>query len=252
MKIATLSTTGVLDSTTLKSDFLSGEANSVLIAQAVRVYRAAARQGTAKTKTRGEVNRTKKKWFKQKHTGNARHGARTPNIFVGGGVSHGPTGLQNWQLSMSQTMRRQALRSALISQSENVILADGFKGTNQAMRQALKPVVSEKTLTLLILPATDLTIIKALRNMPAVNIVTADRVTVMEVAVADRIVMTNEALTALENRVSGKGPAKTVAAEKTVVAPKTATPAKSAAKTVKKAPKAVKTAKKVAKPSTKK
>ena len=83
--------------------------------------------------------------------------------------------------------------------------------------------------------------------MPTVNIVTANRVTVMEVAVADKIVMTNEALIALENRVNGKTVAKTIKAEKAVAAPKAAHPTKSAVKAVKKAPKAAKTAKKVTK-----
>ena len=52
------------------------------------------RAGTHKTKTRGEVNRTTKKWYKQKGTGQARHGARSAPQFVGGAKAMGPGAAQ--------------------------------------------------------------------------------------------------------------------------------------------------------------
>jgi large subunit ribosomal protein L4 len=61
------------------------------LADVVRWQLARRQAGTHAVKTRGFINRTKKKAFRQKGTGNARHGARTANIFVGGGVVFGPT-----------------------------------------------------------------------------------------------------------------------------------------------------------------
>ena len=64
--------------------------NKPLLAQAVRVYLASRRKGSASTKTRGEISMTTAKWYRQKGTGRARHGAKSAPIFVHGGVAHGP------------------------------------------------------------------------------------------------------------------------------------------------------------------
>src|SRR3990172_10907754 len=74
----------------LPADIFEVEVNRGLVHQAYVRQMANARMGTAKTKTRGEVNRTTAKWYRQKGTGRARHGSRSAPIFVGGGVAHGP------------------------------------------------------------------------------------------------------------------------------------------------------------------
>lgn len=91
---------------------LSGELNPELLAQALHVYRSGKHMGTSKTKTRSEINRTTKKWFRQKGTGRARHGARSAPIFVGGSKAHGPKGVKR-QLGLLSKMRGKALVSAL-------------------------------------------------------------------------------------------------------------------------------------------
>lgn len=111
--------------------------NEELLAQAVHVYEASEHYGTAKTKTRSEVARTTKKWFKQKGTGHARHGARSAPIFVGGGVAHGPKGFKR-KLSLPQKMKKKALAIALALKNSKKQL--GFadiaeiKKTNEAAR----------------------------------------------------------------------------------------------------------------------
>ncbi|MDR2794439.1 MAG: 50S ribosomal protein L4 [Holosporaceae bacterium] len=67
------------------------EPKTECLADVVRWQLAGRQAGTHAVKTRGFINRTKKKMFRQKGTGRARHGARTANIFVGGGVVFGPT-----------------------------------------------------------------------------------------------------------------------------------------------------------------
>ena len=71
-----------------------------------------ARLGTHATKTRGEVNRTTKKWYRQKGTGRARHGTIQAPIYVGGGRAHPPKP-QNWAARPPRGVRIRALRSAL-------------------------------------------------------------------------------------------------------------------------------------------
>lgn len=96
----------------LPSAVFGAKINKILMAQAVRVYLANQRQGNANTKSRGEIDLTTAKWYRQKGTGRARHGAQSAPIFVGGGVAHGPR-IKDYSLSMPQKMRKAALLSAL-------------------------------------------------------------------------------------------------------------------------------------------
>lgn len=101
--------------------------NPKLLAQAIRVYEHKSHIGLAKTKTRSEVERTKKKWYRQKGTGGARHGARSAPIFVGGGVAHGPRPLKR-NLKLPEKMRRKALGVAFSLKAKNkeMLLIDGL------------------------------------------------------------------------------------------------------------------------------
>jgi large subunit ribosomal protein L4 len=104
---------GAKDGTvSLPKEVFAVKINKPLMAQAVRIYLANQRQGNAKTKTRGEIDLTKAKWFRQKGTGRARHGAQSAPIFVGGGVAHGPK-LRDYSLKMPQKMKKAALFSSL-------------------------------------------------------------------------------------------------------------------------------------------
>lgn len=73
------------------SDELKDKVNKAVLYYGVKALRSNLRHGTVKVKTRSEVNRTTKKIYKQKGTGNARHGNRRVNIYVGGGNVHGPS-----------------------------------------------------------------------------------------------------------------------------------------------------------------
>jgi large subunit ribosomal protein L4 len=96
----------------LPADIFGVEVNVGLMHQAFVRQMANARQGTVKTLSRGEVDRTKAKVYRQKGTGNARHGSRNAPIFVGGGTAHGPKP-RDYTLSMPKKMRQGAIKSAL-------------------------------------------------------------------------------------------------------------------------------------------
>ena len=254
MTISHLTTSGKLEKKPTSSPLFSVPMNKVLLAQAIRVYQANLRQGTSSTKTRSDINRTKKKWYKQKGTGNARHGARTPSIFVGGGVAFGPHANQQWQLTLPKALRRQALLIALSAQVEHCVVADqveSLKGKTKAAAKLLAPVIQEKKKLLVIL--TDKTELahKALRNLSTVLIRDARRLTALEVAMADRIVLTAETIKVLEERLltqkTPKQP-KSKMIEKKTVSAKTPVKTKSVTKKkpVAKAPKGTLPAKKSA------
>lgn len=96
----------------LPADIFGVEVNIGLMHQAYVRQLANARQGTHRTLSRGEVNRTKAKVYAQKGTGNARHGSRNAPIFVGGGTAHGPKP-RDYSLAMPKKMRQGAIKSAL-------------------------------------------------------------------------------------------------------------------------------------------
>lgn len=207
MKLTVASTVGQTSSMEVSDVVFGAVINPELISQAVRVYQSNQRQGSSKVLTRSEVARTKKKWFKQKGTGNARHGARNANIFVGGGVAHGPTGEQNWSLKLSTTMRKAALISALSAQVKNITVADDVNqldGKTSSALKMLSKLFPEASHILVVVDKTDPMIVRSLRNLAHVSLVSADRVTTFEVASSDGIVMTKTAVKALESRLAKK------------------------------------------------
>ena len=86
--------------------------NLNLLAQAVRVYEDRSHPGLSKVQTRGEIEITTRKIYKQKGTGGARHGARSAPIFVGGGIAHGPKGIKR-VLRLPKKMKKVALNYAM-------------------------------------------------------------------------------------------------------------------------------------------
>ena len=102
----------VVSEINLPKEVFGAKVNSSLMAQAVRVYLANQRMGTASTKNRGEITGSTKKIWRQKGTGRARHGSRKAPIFVGGGVAFGPRP-RDYSLKMPKKMKKAALFSAL-------------------------------------------------------------------------------------------------------------------------------------------
>ena len=109
-----------------------------LLQQAIRVYEDRTHFGLSRVKTRSEVNISRKKIYKQKGTGGARHGAKSAHIFVGGGVVHGPTGMKR-NLILPNKMKKKALTIALSNklESKKAIVVEGLvkiKKTSEASR----------------------------------------------------------------------------------------------------------------------
>ena len=93
----------------------------------VTAYRANRRSGSANTKTRGEVRGNNKKIYKQKGTGNARHGDKRAPIFVGGGVVFGPRP-RDYSKKVTKTVRKLALRRVLgvLIRGGKITVVDSF------------------------------------------------------------------------------------------------------------------------------
>lgn len=112
MKINTYTYKGVKSTPLAAPKEWTEEPNMALLAQANRIYEANTHTGFTKTKTRSEVTGSRRKIYRQKGTGGARHGAKSAPIFVGGSKAHGPKGVYR-QLSLPIKMRKKALYTAI-------------------------------------------------------------------------------------------------------------------------------------------
>lgn len=207
MKLTKVNLTGTNSFVTANDTVFGATVNESLLAQAVRVYLSNKRQGTSYTKTRGEVNRTKKKWYKQKGTGNARHGARSANIFVGGGTAHGPKGNTDWTLKLTAVLKKKAMIAALSAQASKVIVSDDIMTLSGKTKDAvalLAKVAPTAQKILVVINKSEENVLKSLRNLETVLVVSAARINTLEVVLADAIVMTPDALKALEIRLVGE------------------------------------------------
>lgn len=181
----------------LPADIFEVEVNVGLMHQAFVRQMANARLGTHKTQTRGEVSLTKAKWYRQKGTGRARHGARSAPIFVGGGVAHGPRP-RSYDQRMPRKMRRQALRSAL-----SAVVADGQlivvdelvldSPKTRLMRDVLSNLVGEQS-ALVLLPGRDDMVELSLRNLPSAHYLHATYLNVRDLLKYDRVIASRAAL----------------------------------------------------------
>src|SRR5271169_43903 len=102
----------------LPAELFDAPANIALMHQVVTAQRAAARQGTHSTKTRGEVRGGGRKPYRQKGTGRARQGSTRAPQFTGGGVVHGPQP-RDYSQKTPKKMKAAALRGALSDRAAN-------------------------------------------------------------------------------------------------------------------------------------
>ncbi len=175
--------------------------NVPLMHQALVRQLANARLGTHKTKTRGEVNRSKAKWYRQKGTGRARHGSRNANIFVGGGVAHGPVPRKYTQ-KMPRKMRRAAIRSALSvkAREKQIFVLDALEMEAPKTREMVKLLgrLGLDQQVLLLLPERNDLVEKSVRNLPAVKTLLANYLNVRDLLGCDHLLMPRQALEVIE------------------------------------------------------
>jgi len=185
----------------LRSDIFEVPVNVSLMHQSLVRQLANARLGTHKTLTRGEVNRTKAKWYRQKHTGRARHGSRSANLFVGGGVAHGPKPRQ-YTKHMPRKMRRAALRSALSAKAvENQIVVLDTLKVNAPKTKEIVTVLGNLGLgerVLILLPERDEMLEKSARNLPQVKTLRASYLNIRDLLGCDHVLMPLGALQVIE------------------------------------------------------
>ncbi|HYP03773.1 MAG TPA: 50S ribosomal protein L4 [Cyanobium sp.] len=180
-----------------------------LMHRAVVRQLANARQGTASTLTRAEVAGGGRKPYKQKGTGRARQGSiRTP-LRPGGGVIFGPKP-RSYELGMNRKERRLALRTALMSRLDDLVVVKGFAAgldtpkTREITAALQRFGIEAGTKVLLVLDAAPEAVKLSVRNLEKVKLIAADQLNVFDLLHASKLVLSEEALTKIQE-VYGDG-----------------------------------------------
>jgi large subunit ribosomal protein L4 len=199
-------TTGSVE---LPAEIFDVTANVPLMHQVVVAQLAAARQGTHKTKTRGEVRGGGKKPYRQKGTGRARQGSTRAPQFTGGGIVHGPVP-RDYSQKTPKKMKAAALRGALSDRARggkvHVVsgLVTGEAPSTKAAVAALAPLGLGRNI-LVVAERTDELTWKSLRNVASVHLIAWDQLNTYDVLVSDDVVFTEPALRRfLEGAPKGK------------------------------------------------
>jgi large subunit ribosomal protein L4 len=194
----------------LPAEVFDVQTNVPLIHQVVVAQLAAARQGTASTKTRGEVRGGGRKPYKQKGTGRARQGSTRAPQFAGGGVVHGPTP-RDYSQRTPKKMKAAALRGALSDRARagRVHVVSGFApGAAPSTKSALQVLanLSGRKNVLVVVERQDEITWKSLRNVERVHLLVADQLNTYDVLISDDVVFTQGALDAfLAGPAKGRG-----------------------------------------------
>ncbi|MEU6849884.1 50S ribosomal protein L4 [Actinacidiphila alni] len=181
----------------LPAEIFDAKVSIPLIHQVVVAQLAAARQGTHKVKTRGEVRGGGRKPYRQKGTGRARQGSTRAPQFAGGGVVHGPVP-RDYSQRTPKKMVKAALRGALTDRARHnrihVVsgVVEGSAPSTKAAKSLLAKI-SERKNVLLVVERADETAWLSARNLPQVHILEAGQLNTYDVLVSDDVVFTKDA-----------------------------------------------------------
>ena len=172
---------------------------------AIVMYEANVRAGTAKTKTRSEVNGPNHKLWPQKHTGRARMGTTKSPLWRGGGRTFGPV-QRDYSYHMPSKARRVALCNALYAkiQDGEVAIADGWPAGKPSTKLAtgiLKALGIEGS-ALVVTAKHETNLWRSLRNVPLVDVRAVEDLNARQVLLRHHMVVTSEALKMLQDKAA--------------------------------------------------
>jgi large subunit ribosomal protein L4 len=185
---------------------LGGAVRHALLKQAIVMYRANRRVGTAKTKGRSEVAGSDKKLFRQKGTGNARVGNRRTGKRVGGGMTFAKVP-RDFSQKMPRKQRRLARDSAVLAKlrSNRVVVVDGLtfeRPRTKEFADVLKNLKIDRS-CLVAISQSDENICKSARNVKRVAVLPVTDLNAGAICTHDKMLFTKDAIVAFLNRDVG-------------------------------------------------
>jgi len=177
-------------------------ADEGLVHQAVVAAQANARRSIASTKTRGEVRGGGKKPWRQKGTGRARQGSTRSPLWVGGGITFGPRAERNFAIKINKKTKRKALFVTLSDKlaSDKLLVLEDIKAEpakTKIVAQLMTKLPVEKTV-LLVAPKSDAALLRMVRNLPNVKLVTANSLGLIDALTYRSLVFLKDAVPVFE------------------------------------------------------
>ena len=190
---------------TLSDDVFGAELNESLIYDAVKNYQVNQRQGTVKTKTRGNTRGSGRKLWRQKGTGRARIASLRSPLWKGGGNVHGPQP-RDWSTRMPAKMKRGALKSVLSERLRegNLVVVEGFNLESHKTRTftGVADAFGWNGKTLIVDTTAEKNLILSSRNVQGITVASNVNVNVYDVLYHEKIVFTKDAINALQEKLS--------------------------------------------------
>ena len=187
----------------LSADIFGIEPNQHVLYQAVRSYLNNQRQGTSKVKTRAEVRGGGKKPFKQKHTGMARQGSSRSGVMTGGGSIFGPKP-RDYTTKLPASVRKLARKSALSAKAKEgqIKIVEDFTFAapkTKEMQTVLAALDLVSSKTLMLMPKSDINVVKSGRNIPRLDIKEADKASTYDLVNNQVLLIQKSAVEVLQN-----------------------------------------------------
>lgn len=188
------------------SDAVFGaEVRADILHRVVNWQLAKRRAGTHKVKERGEVNRTKSKWFRQKGSGRARHGSQNANLFRGGGVAHGPR-VRDHGFSLPKKIRAMGMRCALSAKAQagQLIVIDSADAGSYRTKdlRAKLDALGIKSALVVSGSTVDENLRRAAANLIGIDVLPQQGANVYDILRRESLVMTREAVEHLQQRLN--------------------------------------------------
>jgi len=184
------------------------EVNIPVMHLVVRRQLAAARSGSASTKSRSLVRGGGRKPWRQKGTGRARAGSIRSPLWRGGGTVHGPQP-RDFSFKVNRKVRKLALRSALSARAEEdqVMVLEDFTLSEPRTKLAASmfQALGVEDYVLLVLTEEDENLIKSMRNLPFVEVIWVQDLNTYDVLANDRVIFTRSSLGKLQEGVEDEG-----------------------------------------------
>ncbi len=202
MQINVLNIKGdIVETLEVSDDVFAIEPNLDAVYRVMLAQQANRRQGTSKTKGRSEVRGGGRKPYRQKGTGRARHGSNRSPIFVGGGVTFGPTP-RSYRMRLPKKLRRLAMRSLLSDKAANekLLVLDSLDMETHKTREMVEILknVGVETSALIVTSGSNVEVMRSARNIPNVRTAGVNAFSVLDLLKSDLLIVTREALGTIE------------------------------------------------------
>ena len=190
----------------LSAEVFGIEPNDHAIYLDVKQYLANQRQGTHKSKERGEITGSTRKIKKQKGTGTARAGSIKSPVFRGGGRIFGPRP-RNYSFKLNKNLKRLARKSALSIQAKdnNLVVIEDFNfdaPKTKNFTNVLRALDLDTKKSLFVLGASDTNVYLSSRNLKNSKVVNSSEINTYGILNANKVVITESSLEGIKNNLS--------------------------------------------------